>query len=297
MRSKVALLQFAAGPDKAENLASVRRLFDALHQRDGAAAEYAPPDLVVLPEATMREFGPPGDPLAADAEPLDGPFVQTLAKMARNAETNVVAGVFEQADDGGSGGGGYDGGGSGGGGGYGDRRVYNTLVVLDRSGELVAAYRKVHLYDAFHYLESDRLIPGTDEPPVLDDLLPGLHVGLITCYDVRFPEITRSLVDRGADVVVVPAAWVSGPLKENHWATLVRARAIENTCYVLACDQCGRTCAGNSMVVDPQGVVLASLGEQEDVLTAELDTTRVRDVRQTNPSLTNRRYPVPRLTI
>ncbi|MBO0826796.1 MAG: carbon-nitrogen hydrolase family protein [Streptosporangiales bacterium] len=277
MRTKVAVLQFAAGPDKTENLGSVRRLFDLLQQRDGLAGESAPPDLVVLPEATMREFGPPGDPLAPHAEPLDGPFVQTLAKLARGTETNVVAGIFERADGG--------------------ERVYNTLVVLDRGGELVATYRKVHLYDAFSYLESDRLIPGTEEPPVLDDLLPGLHVGLITCYDLRFPEITRSLADRGADVVVVPAAWVSGPLKENHWATLVRARAIENTTYVVACDQCGRTCSGNSMVVDPQGIVVASLGEQEDVLTAELDTARIRDARRTNPSLANRRYPVARLTV
>lgn len=224
----------------------------------------------------MREFGPPGDPLAPHAEPIDGPFVQTLAKLARSTETNVVAGVFERGDD---------------------ERVYNTLVVLDQRGELVSTYRKVHLYDAFNYLESDRLIPGTEEPPVLDDLLPGLHVGLITCYDLRFPEITRSLVDRGADVIVVPAAWVAGPLKENHWTTLVRARAIENTSYVVACDQCGRTCAGNSMVVDPQGVIVASLGEQEDVLTAELDITRIREARRTNPSLANRRYPVSRLTV
>lgn len=276
MRTKVAVLQFAAGPDKTENLASVRRLFDVLQQREGAAAGYAAPDLVVLPEATMREFGPPGDPLAPHAEPIDGPFVQTLAKLARSTETNVVAGVFERGDD---------------------ERVYNTLVVLDQRGELVSTYRKVHLYDAFNYLESDRLIPGTEEPPVLDDLLPGLHVGLITCYDLRFPEITRSLVDRGADVIVVPAAWVAGPLKENHWTTLVRARAIENTSYVVACDQCGRTCAGNSMVVDPQGVTVASLGEQEDVLTAELDITRIREARRTNPSLANRRYPVSRLTV
>lgn len=287
MRTRVAVLQFAAGPDKTENLASVRRLFDLIHRREGVTAEYAAPDLVVLPEATMREFGPPGDPLAADAEPLDGPFVQTLAKLARGTETNVVAGVFERADGGDPGGGGADA----------DPRVYNTLVVLDRAGELVSTYRKVHLYDAFNYLESDRLIAGTEEPPVLDDLLPGLHLGLITCYDLRFPEVTRSLVDRGADVIVVPAAWVAGPLKENHWTTLVRARAIENTSYVVACDQCGWTCAGNSMVVDPQGVVVASLGEQEDVLTAELDAGRIRDARRTNPSLANRRYPVARLTV
>src|SRR5690606_29802910 len=116
--------------------------------------------------------------------------------------------------------------------------------------------------------------------------------GQLTCYDLRFPELSRSLVDRGADLLVLPAAWVRGPLKEMHWSTLVRARAIENTCYVAASAQTGATCSGNSMVVDPQGVVVGSLGEQEGVFTVDIDTQRVRDVREINPSLTNRRYPV-----
>lgn len=273
-RTKIAVTQFAAGPDKAENLATIRRLLvDELPSLESVSAE-SPVDLVVLPEAAMREFGPPGDPLAPHAEPLDGPFVAELGKLARDAGTTLVAGIFERADD---------------------ERVFNTLVVLGRDGELAATYRKVHLYDAFAYQESDRLIPGVAEPPVLDDLLPGLKVGLMTCYDLRFPELSRSLVDRGADVLVIPAAWVRGPLKEMHWSTLVRARAIENTAYVVASAQCGSVCAGNSMVVDPQGITVGSLGEQEGVFTAEIDHARIRDVRTTNPSLANRRYPQARL--
>lgn len=272
--TKIAVMQFAAGPDKADNLVTIRRLFDDLRALPSVTDD-SPPGLVVLPEAAMREFGPPGDPLAPHAEPLDGPFVQELARLAKDHRTAVVAGVFEQSSD---------------------ARVYNTLVTLDPSGELVATYRKVHLYDAFSYQESDRLIAGDEEPPVLTDLLPGFTVGLLTCYDLRFPELSRSLVDRGADLLALPAAWVRGPLKELHWSTLVRARAIENTCYVAAAAQTGQSCSGNSMVVDPQGVVVGSLGEQEGVFTADIDTVRVREVRQVNPSLTNRRYPTARLT-
>ncbi|MQA05333.1 MAG: hydrolase [Streptosporangiales bacterium] len=270
-QTKVAVMQFAAGSDKDENLATVQRLFDQLRTTLGSDSA---PAMVVLPEAAMREFGPAGDQLAPHAEPLDGPFVQELAKLAKDHATTVVAGVFESGD--------------------GDR-VYNTLVALDPAGDLVGAYRKVHLYDAFAFRESDRLIAGTEEPPVLTGVLPGLTVGLQTCYDLRFPETSRSLIDRGTDVIVLPAAWVRGPLKEDHWATLVKARAIENTSYVVASGQCGQVCAGNSMVVDPHGVTVGSLGEQEGVFTALLDPARIAEVRKVNPSLTNRRYPVTTL--
>lgn len=273
-RTQVAVAQLAASTDKPANLATVERLLTEMrglrsfHEDD-------PPRLVAFPEATMREYGPPDVPLAPDAEPLDGPFVDGLAKLARYHGVPVLAGMFERAEGG--------------------ERAYNTLVVVDANGDLASTYRKVHLYDAFSFRESDQLVAGDDEPPVLDDLLPDLRVGLLTCYDLRFPEIARSLVDRGAQVLLAPAAWVRGPLKEMHWQTLVRARAIENTAYVVAPAQCGRSYAGNSMAVDPQGITVASLGEQEGVVTAELDRQRLDEVRELNPSLANRRYPTARL--
>ncbi|MGH3095017.1 MAG: carbon-nitrogen hydrolase family protein [Streptosporangiales bacterium] len=273
-RTQLAVAQLAGGTDKPENLATVERLLadmralPSFHEDD-------PPQLVAFPEATMRVYGPPDVPLAPDAEPLDGPFVQGLAKLARYHEVQILAGMFERAEGG--------------------DRAYNTLVALNRNGELVATYRKVHLYDAFSFRESDQLVAGDEEPPVLDDLLPGLRVGLLTCYDLRFPEIARSLVERGAEVLLVPAAWVRGPLKEMHWQTLLRARAIENTVYVVAPAQCGGSYAGNSMVIDPQGITVAALGEQEGVVTAEPDRRRLDEVREVNPSLGNRRYPTARL--
>jgi predicted amidohydrolase len=113
-----------------------------------------------------------------------------------------------------------------------------------------------------------------------------------TCYDLRFPEVTRRLVDAGADVVLMPAEWVPGPLKEVHWTTLLRARAIENTVYLAAADQCGESGAGNSMIVDPMGVVVAALGEEEGLATATLDTSRITRVREKNPAIRLRRFSV-----
>jgi len=118
-----------------------------------------------------------------------------------------------------------------------------------------------------------------------------------TCYDLRFPEVTRTLVDAGADLVLVPSEWVRGPLKEHHWRTLITARAIENTIYVAAADHAPPIGVGNSMIVDPMGVELATIGEVTGVAVAEVSVDRVRVVRGINPALSLRRFivkPAPR---
>ena len=122
-------------------------------------------------------------------------------------------------------------------------------------GAATAAYRKIHLYDSFGYRESDRLSGGPTEAVVVE--IAGWQVGLMTCYDLRFPELARALVDAGAEVIVVPAAWLPGERKVDHWRTLVRARAIENTVFVVAAGQPGPRYTGHSMVGDPLGDVLA----------------------------------------
>ncbi len=208
----VALVQTAATTDSAAQRATVAGWFERLRAAPGPA-----PDLVVLPEGVMHDFGPADHDLAAHAEPLDGPFVQLLAAEATRLGATVVAGMFERSDD--------------------ERLPYNTLVALAPDGSLVGASRKVHLYDSFGYRESDRLRPGPVEPVVL--AVGSLRVGLMTCYDLRFPEFSRLLVESGADTLCVPAAWVRGPLKEDHWVTLLRARAIENTCWALGAAQNG----------------------------------------------------------
>ena len=252
MTLRVALVQHASGLEPDAN----RALLGELTPRDA--------DLVVFPEAFARDFGEAGSDVSGFAETLEGPFAREVARVAAERGTTIVAGMFEQSAD--------------------PRRPYNTLVVR---GAVSADYRKVHLYDSFGYRESDRLSAGPLTALVVR--LGGLVLGLMTCYDLRFPEQARALVDAGADVLVVPAAWVAGDRKVDHWRTLARARAIENTVYVLAAGQPGPRYTGHSLVVDPLGDVLAEAGDGDEVLTAVLDPARLLEARRTNPSLANRR--------
>jgi deaminated glutathione amidase len=255
---RLALVQRAASLDPAENRAALPGLASLLGAGTG---------LVVLPEASMRDFGAPDTDLAGTAEPLDGPYVAGLVALAADLRATVVAGMFERSDDPG--------------------RPWNTVVVVDADG-LRASYRKIHLYDSFGYKESDRLLAGPVEPVLVD--VAGVRVGVMTCYDLRFPELSRELVRRGAELLVVPSAWVAGPLKADHWRTLVRARAIENTCFVAAAGQPAPRYTGRSLVVGPSGEVLAEAGDGDEVLTATVEPVTLVEARETNPSLANRRF-------
>ena len=258
-----SVAQFAPGEDKAANLASIRRLVADARARGS--------DLVVFPEYSMFTVPKMDERFVSSAERLDGPFVTALADLAAEHGIAIVCGVNEATDEG--------------------DRIHNTLLAIDGRGDVVATYRKLHLYDAFGYTESSLVRPGEIEPPQTFTV-GELRFGLQTCYDLRFPEVTRRLVDADADVVLMPAEWVPGPLKEDHWTTLLRARAIENTVYLAAADQCGRSGAGNSMIVDPMGVVLASVGEEEGLGTATLDPARIERVREKNPAIRLRRFSV-----
>ena len=178
-----------------------------------------------------------------------------------------------------------------------DGRVYNTAVAIDATGRLAARYRKIHLFDALGQRESDLVAPGD---AVIADLA-GLRVGLLTCYDVRFPEQARALAAAGAQLLVIPAAWAAGLFKEEHWVTLVRARAIESTIWVAAAGQVpdpaepatgAPTGIGRSMLVDPMGTVRADLGSAECVGVGELDAGMLDQVRAVLPCLDNRRADV-----
>jgi predicted amidohydrolase len=215
-------------------------------------------DLVVFPEAFARDFGPVEGSLGAFAEPLDGPFAQAVAKLPGT----VVAGMFEASGD--------------------PERPFNTLVTS--RGD---SYRKIHLYDSFGYRESDRLTAGPLTPALVD--IDGVRTGLMTCYDLRFPELARSLVEAGAELLVLPAAWVAGERKVDHWRTLLRARAIENTVYVAAAAQPAPRYSGHSMIVDPLGDVLVELDEAPGVARGTIERDRLVRARAINPSLANRR--------
>jgi predicted amidohydrolase len=264
----IALCQIPVSPDPAVNLTRVRAALGEAAHGDRQA------DLAVFPEATQARFG---TDLRAVAEPLDGPFGAGLADAARGAGTSLVAGVFEPAPDG---------------------RVYNTAVGYDADGGRVAAYRKIHLFDSLGETESKVVAPGSE--PVLADF-GGLRVGMLTCYDIRFPELARDLAVQGADLLVVPAAWAAGPFKEEHWVTLVRARAIENTVWVAAVGQVpdpaspptrAPTGIGRSMLVDPMGTVRLDLGPFAGVAVGEVDTGLTQQVRSALPCLEHRREDV-----
>lgn len=279
----VAVAQFAPTDDREANRRQIAELVGAAEAR-GAT-------LVVLPEYSAyfhKEFGPHW---AEAAEPLDGPFVTALAELAARHDVTVVAGLAERVSAGLAG---TDQAGTdqavadpiGE-----DQRFSNTIVAVSPGGSVVATYRKMHLYDAFGQRESDWIVPGDlDQDPFFD--LDGLRVGVQTCYDLRFPEVTRRLVDGGADLVLLPSEWVRGPLKEHHWRTLVTARAIENTVYVAAADHAPPIGAGNSLIVDPMGVALAGVGESTDVAVTVISRQRVEEVRAVNPALQLRRFRV-----
>ncbi|MDA8370775.1 MAG: carbon-nitrogen hydrolase family protein [Nocardiopsaceae bacterium] len=259
----VAVAQFAPGEDKEDNLAAVGRL-------TAEAAEHGA-RVVLLPEYAMFTAPRLGQRFVAAAEPLDGAFVSGLSRLAADHGMFVVAGVNEALP--------------------GSTRFRNTLVAMGPDGTIAASYRKLHLYDAFGVTESQVVEPGAIEEPqtfTVEDLTFGLQ----TCYDLRFPEVTRRIVEAGADALLLAAEWVPGPMKEDHWDTLVRARAIENTIYVAAAGQNAPTGAGNSMIVDPMGTRVVALGERTGVAVAPISAERVTEVRAKNPALRLRRFGV-----
>jgi len=258
----IAVAQFAPTADAAANLETISELARR------AAARGA--SLVVFPEYASWFTDPFDESLAENAEPLDGPFVRCLTQLAGELGVHLVAGLTERAGEGG--------------------RVRNTVVAVDGSG-LRARYRKQHLYDAFGQRESDWVEAGELDPPETFEV-GGLVCGLMTCYDLRFPEAARLLADAGADVALVPAEWVRGPLKEHHWKTLLTARAIENTMYVASADHPPTLGVGHSTIVDPQGVAVAAVGTGTDVAVAWADRDAIDNVRRVNPALRLRRYRV-----
>ena len=166
--------------------------------------------------------------------------------------------------------------------------------MISPAGKVSATYRKLHLYNALGFKESAKLVPG--KSIVRPARTRACSVGLLICYDLRFPELSRILTVKGADVLVAPSAWVAGEMKEEHWQTMVKARAIENGSYVVAPAQVGNIYCGRSMAVDPFGVVLVDMGQQEGVEAVDIDRSRVQKIRKSLPLLKNRRTDVYRLS-
>ena len=272
-RLLVAAAQLSSQSDVAENLATAARVV--------AEAKARGAELVLLPE----NFAFMGDEQvrATHAETLGdltAPIQSALARMAREARVTLVAGGMpERSND--------------------ARRPYNAALCFAPTGELVASYRKIHLFDVSladgtAYRESDGNLAGTG--PVVFDA-GGFRIGLSICYDVRFPELYRELVSLGAEVLLLPAAFTLHTGKD-HWHVLTRARAIESQSYVVAAAQwgkhpLGRTTYGHALVADPWGTVIAEAPDGIGFALASLDSARIQDIRTSLPALTHRRLSVP----
>lgn len=258
----IAAAQMQSSTQPGENLARAKI------EIERAAARGA--QMIVFPEIYMAwmapsEFTP--EVARSRSQPLDGPFVRGLGEAARKHHIWVISGMLETVE-------------------HDIRHTHNTTVVIDAQGTLQAYYRKTHMFDAFGYKESDVFAPGNALFHPLET--PFGRMGLFVCYELRFPEIARYQAAQGVDFFVIPSGWVHGPMKEVQWHHLVLARAVENSAYVVACDQVGHQFLGRSLIVDPMGVVLAEGPETEGMLFAEIEMQRVKSSRAKVPSLEHR---------
>ncbi len=262
--NKVAIAQVESSTDKIKNLRkAVGLLQDA--KRKGAG-------LIAFPEFLMA-FSPgsqSAEELTQVAESVDGPFISSLCDAAKAAGIAIVATIYENSTV--------------------PNRVFDTAVCIDAQGNIASVYRKLHLYDAFGFKESDKFHPGAALAPLVQS--GECRLGMMICYDLRFPEMARMLVLEGANILVAPSGWVQGDLKVEHWQTMIKARALENGSYVVAPGQVGNIYIGHSMIVDPLGRTLVDLGAKEGLEVLELDFKLVNETREKLPLLKNRRTDV-----
>ena len=258
----IALAQTAECPDVEENLKkSVRWIGEAAEK--GAS-------LIVFPEVYMQVFprGTSSRTIISSAQTLDGPFVTGLRRAAAENGIWVVFGMREVIP--------------------GDsEHTRNTTVVLNSAGEICATYGKTHLFDGLGYSESKHVTRGDKLFDPIDT--PFGKLGLIVCYEIRFPEVARIQMMKGADIIVMPAAWASGKGKVRQLHTLVSARAMENTVYLLCCDLCGEASVGASCAANPAGELIVTGGSEEELLYAELDPALLEQAKERLPVLEHRR--------
>lgn len=262
--SRVAIAQIRASTEKADNLKLAQEL---VHEAKGKGAR-----MIAFPEFLMA-YSPPtqsAEELASVAETLDGNFTTTMRATAKEHSTDLLVTIYETCRL--------------------PNRVYDTALWIDSQGAVAAVYRKLHLYDALGFKESDKFLAG-DEPTLPVRTAMG-QIGMMICYDLRFPELSRMLALMGADALVAPSGWVQGEMKVEHWQTMVRARAMENGCYVIAPDQVGNVYIGHSLLVDPFGRTLIDMGGREGFEVLDLDLALVQEVREKLPLLKNRRADV-----
>lgn len=255
-RYRLCGIQIEPRKDPEENIRKVSLLVEeAVTQK---------PDFMLFPE--MFEIVTPPERAVDYSHRVPSKLTETIAQMAREYSVNIIGGsIFEKEGD----------------------RVYNTSLVFNREGELCGKYRKMHLFDAFGYNESSGLSKG-EEPLVCN--LDGLSFGVAICYDIRFPEIIRYYAVHGAQVVFLPAAFFQP--NHDHWDLSIRARALDNTIFIVSANQTGKRFVGRSMVSNPWGIKIASLGTEEGFYITDIDLGVIDNARSKLPFLENRRFNV-----
>ena len=261
---KVAIVQFQASTNKETNL---RKIINYIIE---AAKNKAV--LVAFPEFMMFYTDSSQTPkqLAEMAETIDGNFINSIANVAKENHIQVVGSFYEKSEK--------------------KNRVYDTSFVINKYGKVISTYRKIHLYDALGFRESDKMTSGSSiTKPVKTSIG---KIGMMICYDLRFPEMARSLAASGSEILIAPSAWVKGNMKEEHWITINKTRAIENGCYVIAPDHIGNIYCGRSIVVDPFGNILLDMKKKQGIGYADIKSSKVKQVRKVLPLLKNRRNDI-----
>ena len=262
--TKIAVVQMKADTEKENNL---KKILGYIRQAAKRSSK-----LCAFPEFMM--FYTPSHQSAAElaylAEKISGEFVSSISEAAKENSIQVIGTFYEKSPK--------------------ANKVYDTSFMISKNGKLVSRYRKIHLYDALGFKESRKLHPGSAVAKPVNSVAGKL--GMMICYDLRFPEMSRMLASSGSEILVAPSAWVQGKMKEEHWIAINKTRAIENGCYVIAPDQVGNIYCGRSMIVDPFGKVLLDMKKREGVGIADISLDQVKQVRKKLPLLKNRRTDI-----
>ena len=262
--TKVALIQFKADINKYKNLKKIIKYIDEAAKRGAKLCAF--PEFMMFYTSSSQS----AKDLTKLAETISGKFVSTISDSAKRNSIQVIGTIYEKSPK--------------------VNRVYDTSFLINEKGKVVSKYRKIHLYDALGIKESQKLYPGSQISKPIKTIIG--KIGMMICYDLRFPEISRTLASAGSEFLVVPSAWVKGEMKEEHWVTINKTRAIENGCYVIAPDQVGNIYCGRSLVIDPYGKILLDMKKKEGIGIVDISSRRINQVRKKLPLLKNRRTDI-----
>ena len=262
--TKISLVQMKADVKKEKNLQTILKYISQSANKNST--------LCAFPEFMMCYTPSSQSPaeLAELAETTNGEFVSAIANAARCNSIQVVGTFYEKSPK--------------------PNRVYDTSFLINKHGKIISKYRKIHLYDALGFKESKKLYPGSSITRPIQTSVG--KIGLMICYDLRFPEMSRILASSGSEILVVPSAWVRGEMKEEHWITINKTRAIENGCFVVSPDQVGNIYCGRSVIIDPFGKIILDMKKKEGLGTVNISLDKVKQVRKKLQLLQNRRTDI-----